>query len=180
MCDGPDLFLCVLAVLFPPIAVWVKRGICSADSFINIALLILGYLPGLIHAWYIISAYPSESYEPLAEEESQVHVYYVHGGPPPPSAGPGPGAHSTPQGSYGTIGSAQQAAKQAQYSLHSNTPTGSSSTEQPKSAVTKPQSQISPKSRAVDAEGGEGASDGPPPPSYSDVVKGDHKIQTDD
>jgi uncharacterized membrane protein YqaE (UPF0057 family) len=32
-------------------AVWVKRGICSADSFINIALCCLGYLPGLIHAW---------------------------------------------------------------------------------------------------------------------------------
>jgi hypothetical protein len=31
--------------------VWVKRGICSADSFINIALCCLGYLPGLIHAW---------------------------------------------------------------------------------------------------------------------------------
>jgi hypothetical protein len=110
-----------------------------------------------------------------------VHVYYVHGGPPPPSAGPGPGAHSTPQGSYGTIGTAQQqAAKQAQYSLQPNTQTGSSSAGQPKHVATKPQSQISPKSMAVDAEGGEGPSDGPPPPSYSDVVKGDHKIQSDD
>jgi hypothetical protein len=106
-----------------------------------------------------------------------VHVYYVHGGPPPPSAGPGPGAHSTPQGSYGTIGTAEQAAKQAQYSLQPNTQTGSSSAGQSNNAVTKPQSQISPKSMAVDAEG---SGDGPPPPSYSDVVKGDHKIQTDD
>ena len=31
--------------------VWVKRGICSCDSIINIALCMLGYLPGLIHAW---------------------------------------------------------------------------------------------------------------------------------
>lgn len=35
-------------------AVWVKRGICSADSLINIALCCLGYLPGLFHAWVII------------------------------------------------------------------------------------------------------------------------------
>lgn len=31
--------------------VWIKRGICSADSLINIALCCLGYLPGLLHAW---------------------------------------------------------------------------------------------------------------------------------
>jgi uncharacterized membrane protein YqaE (UPF0057 family) len=37
MC-GSDIFLGLVAVLFPPLAVWVKRGICSADSLINIAL----------------------------------------------------------------------------------------------------------------------------------------------
>lgn len=37
MC-GSDIFLGLIAVLFPPLAVWVKRGICSADSLINIAL----------------------------------------------------------------------------------------------------------------------------------------------
>lgn len=37
MC-GSDIFLGVIAILFPPIAVWVKRGLCSADSLINIAL----------------------------------------------------------------------------------------------------------------------------------------------
>ena len=37
MC-GSDIFLGLIAILFPPIAVWVKRGICSADSLINIAL----------------------------------------------------------------------------------------------------------------------------------------------
>lgn len=37
MC-GSDIFLGILAILFPPLAVWVKRGICSADSLINIAL----------------------------------------------------------------------------------------------------------------------------------------------
>ncbi|KAJ4300081.1 hypothetical protein N0V88_002750 [Collariella sp. IMI 366227] len=42
MCST-DIFLGLMAVLFPPLAVWVKRGICSADSIINILLLILGY-----------------------------------------------------------------------------------------------------------------------------------------
>jgi uncharacterized membrane protein YqaE (UPF0057 family) len=37
MC-GSDIFLGLVAIIFPPLAVWVKRGICSADSLINIAL----------------------------------------------------------------------------------------------------------------------------------------------
>jgi uncharacterized membrane protein YqaE (UPF0057 family) len=37
-------------------AVWVKRGICSGDSIINILLCVLGYLPGLIHAWVCLLA----------------------------------------------------------------------------------------------------------------------------
>lgn len=49
MC-GSDICLGIIAILFPPFAVWVKRGLCSADSLINIALCILGFLPGLLHA----------------------------------------------------------------------------------------------------------------------------------
>ena len=50
MCST-DIFLGLLAILFPPLAVWVKRGICSADSVINICLCCLGFIPGLLHAW---------------------------------------------------------------------------------------------------------------------------------
>ncbi|KAK0444540.1 uncharacterized protein EV420DRAFT_1277488 [Desarmillaria tabescens] len=32
----------------------LERG-CSADFWINIALCVLGWIPGIIHAWYIIS-----------------------------------------------------------------------------------------------------------------------------
>lgn len=46
-------------------------GVCSADSFINILLCMLGYLPGLIHSWYIIATHPP--YE-LAENSK---IYYV-------------------------------------------------------------------------------------------------------
>ncbi|KAK6000917.1 hypothetical protein QM012_003000 [Aureobasidium pullulans] len=97
MC-GSDIFLGFLAILFPPIAVWVKRGICSADSLINIALCCLGFLPGLIHAWYIISKYPDPTYDELAQEPEggRVTYYYVQQSHRPSvSSSRGPG--------YGTI-----------------------------------------------------------------------------
>ncbi|KAJ1302013.1 hypothetical protein OPQ81_000848 [Rhizoctonia solani] len=51
-----DVLLYFLALLVPPIPVFVKRG-CSADVIINILLWILGWIPGVIHAWWIISKY---------------------------------------------------------------------------------------------------------------------------
>lgn len=46
----------ILAVLLPPFAVLWERG-CSADFLINILLTILGYIPGMIHAVYIVLHY---------------------------------------------------------------------------------------------------------------------------
>jgi uncharacterized membrane protein YqaE (UPF0057 family) len=63
MCCSADIFLGVIAILFPPLPVWVKRGICSADSIINILLCVLGFVPGLIHSWYIIAKFPEPPYE---------------------------------------------------------------------------------------------------------------------
>ncbi|EEQ30763.1 hypothetical protein McanMca71_000555 [Microsporum canis] len=88
MCS-PDAFLAILAVLFPPIAVWIKVGVCSADSLINIALCCLGYVPGLLHAWYIILKYPEaddeypDGYRPIVgqhrgdAEAGRVTYYYI-------------------------------------------------------------------------------------------------------
>lgn len=59
MCNS-DTLLVIIAIIFPPLPVWIKRGLCSADSLINIALCCLGFLPGLIHSWYIIAASPEE------------------------------------------------------------------------------------------------------------------------
>lgn len=67
-----DLLLIVLSVFFPPLPVWIRRGICSKDSAINILLCILGFIPGLIHAWYIIAKYPPYSHQ------SESKVYYVY------------------------------------------------------------------------------------------------------
>lgn len=60
-----DWFLVLIAIFIPPIPVAVKRGL-SADLAINIALSILGFLPGLLHSLYIISLYPyRENYAAL-------------------------------------------------------------------------------------------------------------------
>ncbi|KAG0667426.1 hypothetical protein C6P44_000156 [Monosporozyma unispora] len=54
---GDNIFI---AIFVPPIAVWLKRGLCSKDFLINLLLFLLGFIPGLIHALYIISKYPYE------------------------------------------------------------------------------------------------------------------------
>ncbi|KAK0183984.1 hypothetical protein F5146DRAFT_1039637 [Armillaria mellea] len=49
-----DVCLYFLAIIIPPVPVLLKRG-CTADFWINLALCVLGWIPGVIHAWYIIS-----------------------------------------------------------------------------------------------------------------------------
>ncbi|KAK2068390.1 hypothetical protein P8C59_003029 [Phyllachora maydis] len=51
-----DIFKIILAVILPPLGVFLERG-CGADLLINILLTILGYIPGIIHALYIILKY---------------------------------------------------------------------------------------------------------------------------
>nr|XP_031862953.1 plasma membrane proteolipid 3 [Kwoniella shandongensis]KAA5530025.1 plasma membrane proteolipid 3 [Kwoniella shandongensis] len=51
-----DIIKIVLAVILPPLGVFLERG-CGADLLINILLTVLGYIPGIIHALYIILKY---------------------------------------------------------------------------------------------------------------------------
>ncbi|GAB7345616.1 hypothetical protein MBLNU457_3914t2 [Dothideomycetes sp. NU457] len=51
----------LIALFFPPFPVLVRTG-CSVDFLISIILTFLGWLPGVIYAWYIILAYPSGTY----------------------------------------------------------------------------------------------------------------------
>ncbi|PNY26328.1 Plasma membrane proteolipid 3 [Tolypocladium capitatum] len=150
MCSA-DIFLGLLAILFPPLPVWVKRGICSADSLINILLCCLGFIPGLFHAWYIIAKYPEPAfeYEALSGDREGGRVTYVY------VQHRGPGCHENqqphPQGAmdYGTRSEGQA---------------------QP------PQQQ-----NGVTASGGASSSNhGGVPPSYAEVVAGDHKVQSRD
>ncbi|KAM0189790.1 hypothetical protein ACHAPA_008593 [Fusarium lateritium] len=54
--ESSDICKIILAVILPPVGVFLERG-CGADFFINILLTILGYIPGIIHALYIILKY---------------------------------------------------------------------------------------------------------------------------
>ncbi|PKS09130.1 hypothetical protein jhhlp_003744 [Lomentospora prolificans] len=101
MCS-PDIFLGILAILFPPLPVWVKCGICSGDSLINILLFCLGYIPGLIHAWYIIAKYPDPvfEYDSVDQEDGSRVTYVVIQSP---ATSPPPPQHNI---SYGTVGPA--------------------------------------------------------------------------
>ncbi|KAJ7053291.1 hypothetical protein C8F01DRAFT_552053 [Mycena amicta] len=49
-----NVFLYLLAIVLPPVAVFLKRGLL-ADFWINICLTVLGWIPGVLHAWWIVS-----------------------------------------------------------------------------------------------------------------------------
>ncbi|KIY45109.1 UPF0057-domain-containing protein [Fistulina hepatica ATCC 64428] len=50
---GSDILLILVAILFPPAAAAFITG-CSCDLLINVCLTILGYIPGHIHAFWLI------------------------------------------------------------------------------------------------------------------------------
>lgn len=149
-------------------SVWVKRGICSADSIINLALCCLGFLPGLLHTWYIIYAYPDpSSYETVPQDahEGRVTYYYVAQGPPP-TRRPHQQyqSHPPPQRkTYGTVAGSQPDAGQFPGQQSGVMPFGAPPKGQP-----VPQGPVE----------GEGSGAAPPPPSYQDAIKGDNKVQT--
>ncbi|QIR13145.1 YqaE/Pmp3 family membrane protein [Shewanella aestuarii] len=47
------ILLIILAVLLPPVAVFLKKGV-GKDLLINIILCIFFYVPGIIHALWVI------------------------------------------------------------------------------------------------------------------------------
>lgn len=140
-----------------PPTVWVKCGICSADSVINILLCVLGFLPGLLHAWYIIAKFPEPdyaNYERVGDSEHGRVTYVVvqqdeNGRRSQRSRGQGQGQPKPARQGNMTYGTSQ-----------GNAAASSSSA---------PQGH---------ANGGQGSSDDQaPPPSYAQVVMGDNKIQ---
>eukprot|EP00884_Botryococcus_braunii_P019751 jgi/Botrbrau1/645/Bobra.0161s0034.1 len=54
---GSDIFKIIFAIILPPLGVFLEKGLCDVDVLINILLTILGYIPGIIHALYIIFKY---------------------------------------------------------------------------------------------------------------------------
>jgi uncharacterized membrane protein YqaE (UPF0057 family) len=48
-----DILRILIAILLPPLGVFLQVGI-GLQFWINILLTLLGYIPGIIHALYII------------------------------------------------------------------------------------------------------------------------------
>lgn len=52
---GGDIFRIILAILLPPVGVFMQVGL-TLHFWLNILLTLLGYIPGIIHAlWVILS-----------------------------------------------------------------------------------------------------------------------------
>ncbi|RYO77174.1 hypothetical protein DL766_000827 [Monosporascus sp. MC13-8B] len=176
-----DIFLGFLAILFPPLPVWVKRGLCSVDSLLNILLFTLGYvrhpyspthpflsrvptprgaqltrqqIPGLIHAWYIIAKFPDEEYEyeGLPQDAEGGRVTYIF------------------VQSDGSRRQQQQQQQQPKPQHQGGMNYGTTNTGGVSSSSPAPPQQ----------NGGEGSNNSHPPPTYAEAVKGDHKVQTQD
>ncbi|WP_348760198.1 YqaE/Pmp3 family membrane protein [uncultured Salinisphaera sp.] len=49
-----DIIRIILSILLPPVGVFLQVGL-GLQFWINIVLTILGYIPGIIHAVYIIA-----------------------------------------------------------------------------------------------------------------------------
>jgi len=194
MCSS-DCFLAVLAVLFPPLPVWVKRGICSAESLISLALCCLGGLPGLIYAWYIISKYPDPwdtTYVPIAHESRSTTTYYYQIAPaqhPAHSCAHHPRPqHQRPDPQYstfqsGTTDPADAGNRQPQYTVIQPVPTSPAPAGNRQPERYTSHEQQTPPETPMNGPGGEGSSLHIPsgePPSYASIIRGDHKIQTDD
>ncbi len=49
-----DILRILLSILLPPLGVFLQVGI-GVQFWINIVLTLLGYIPGIVHAVYIIA-----------------------------------------------------------------------------------------------------------------------------
>jgi uncharacterized membrane protein YgcG len=122
----------------------------------------LGFIPGLLHAWYIIAKYPECDYDALPQDAESGRVTYIivqsedgrrtrvpKNSVRAANSGYGTTAPMAPQvhqGQDGTWGSGEQGGGQ----------------------------------QGGGQQGGEGSSGGAVPPTYAEAVKGDHKVQTRD
>ena len=50
-----DLLRILIAILLPPLGVFLQAGI-GKHFWINIVLTILGYIPGIVHAVWVIAS----------------------------------------------------------------------------------------------------------------------------
>ncbi|PQO26284.1 YqaE/Pmp3 family membrane protein [Blastopirellula marina] len=51
--EGTDVFKIILSILLPPVGVFFEVGI-GLHFWLNIVLTLFGYIPGIVHALYVI------------------------------------------------------------------------------------------------------------------------------
>ncbi|KAG2044078.1 hypothetical protein BDR03DRAFT_1087448 [Suillus americanus] len=74
-----DCLLILVAIIFPPAAAAFISG-CGCDLFMNILLTLLGYLPGLLHALWLVFKRTS-----VQERRSRGSYRYTGAGTPAPA-----------------------------------------------------------------------------------------------
>lgn len=52
--SSADFFRVVLAVLLPPLGIFLQEGF-GKQFWLNVLLTLLGYIPGLVHAVWILA-----------------------------------------------------------------------------------------------------------------------------
>ena len=50
---GTDIFKVIAAIILPPLGVFLEVGL-KGHFWLNILLTLLGFIPGIIHALYVI------------------------------------------------------------------------------------------------------------------------------
>jgi uncharacterized membrane protein YqaE (UPF0057 family) len=77
-----DILLIILAILIPPVAVFIQRG-CGAHLVLNIILCLFGHIPGVIHALYLVLHDEGErvrrSRVPYAQQTNEQAMYGTYG-----------------------------------------------------------------------------------------------------
>jgi hypothetical protein len=111
----------------------------------------LGFLPGLLHAWYIIAKYPDNDYDMIPQDAEANRVTYI--------------VVQSPNG--------------GQTRVPKNT-AGSSNVGYGTTAPMAPPVHQDANGTWNNNDAGEGSNGGAVPPTYAEAVKGDHKVQTRD
>jgi len=110
----------------------------------------LGFIPGLLHAWYIIAKYPESDYDAIPQDAESGRVTYV--------------IVQSPNG------------QQQRVPKHSARAAGYGTT----TPMTPEAPRVQQNTNGTWGNGAEGSSGGAVPPTYAEAVKGDHKVQTRD
>lgn len=53
-----SILMIIITLLLPPVAVAIKYGVASSTFLINLLLTLLGWLPGVIHGFWVQSKHP--------------------------------------------------------------------------------------------------------------------------